>query len=733
MKASFKLLSIALVFQCFTIHSTLAQHSIARQWNEALLSAIRIDLARPTVHARNLFHTSVAMYDAWAAYDTKAEPYFLGKTLGNYTCSFNGIAAPLNKKAAQEQAISYAAYRLIYSRFKKSPGAATTLPRLNALMKTLGYDTTFVSTNYSTGSPAALGNYIAANLISFGLQDGSNEQNAYANRFYKPINPPLAVVLPGNPNLVNPNRWQPLSLDVFIDQNGNIIPGTTPAFLSPEWGQVVPFALQAQDLTKYRRDNFDYWVYHDPGTPPQLDTTRIGGLSEEYKWGFELVSIWSSHLDPADTVKIDISPASIGNNQNYPTTFQGLRNFYNLIKGGDAGKGYPLNPVTNAPYQPQIVPRGDFTRALAEFWADGPTSETPPGHWFTVLNYVSDHPSFQKKYKGQGPILDDLEWDVKAYFTLSGAVHDAAITAWGIKGWYDGIRPVSAIRYLARLGQSTSPQQPSYHPGGIDLIPGYIELVKTGDPLAGQNNRNVNKIKLYTWRGPNYISNPATDTAGVGWILAENWWPYQRPTFVTPPFAGYISGHSTYSRAAAEVMTMLTGNAFFPGGMGTFSIKKNQFLVFEKGPSVDLTLQWATYRDASDQCSLSRIWGGIHPPFDDMPGRLIGEKIGINAFHFAEKYFKIDTTTTAVADVANQHYRLFPNPVSDHLTIELHDNNVANAQIFSIEGKLLQEKQWSAIDQQVTLDVQALPKGVYLLVLSNQKGEKKWIEKLIKN
>jgi hypothetical protein len=52
-----------------------------------------------------------------------------------------------------------------------------------------------------------------------------------------------------------------------------------------------------------------------------------------------------------------------------------------------------------------------------------------------------------------------------------------------------------------------------------------------------------------------------------------------------------------------------------------------------------MTLQWATYRDASDQCSLSRIWGGIHPPADDIPGRLIGITIGTNAFNLAEKYF----------------------------------------------------------------------------------------------
>jgi hypothetical protein len=236
-----------------------------------------------------------------------------------------------------------------------------------------------------------------------------------------------------------------------------------------------------------------------------------------------------------------------------------------------------------------MVPRGDYTRVLAEFWADGPHSETPPGHWFVILNYVNDHPMMEKRFKGEGPILDDLEWDVKAYFILSGAMHDAAITAWGIKGWYDYIRPVSALRGMAELGQSTDPGLPNYHAGGIELIPGYIELVTSGDPLAGPSDENVGKVKLLSWKGPDFIDDPETDVAGVDWILAEDWWPYQRPSFVTPPFAGYISGHRTYSRTAAEVLTLLTGDPFFPGGMGEFEAKQNEFKVFEEGPSVDVT------------------------------------------------------------------------------------------------------------------------------------------------
>src|SRR5579864_9180437 len=51
--------------------------SVARRWDEALLDAIRRALPAPTIHARNLFHVSAAMWDAWAAYDPQASGYFV--------------------------------------------------------------------------------------------------------------------------------------------------------------------------------------------------------------------------------------------------------------------------------------------------------------------------------------------------------------------------------------------------------------------------------------------------------------------------------------------------------------------------------------------------------------------------------------------------------------------------------------------------------------------------------
>ncbi len=607
--------------------------SVARRWNEVLLEAIRNDKARPTVHARNLYHVSSAMYDAWAAYDTVADQVFHQER-----------QTWPDVQAARHEAISMAAYRVLLFRFQFSVGQAVSVPLMNALMDDLGYDKTDTSTVGDT--PAALGNRIAQTIIAAGLADNANEVLDYGNLFYAPVNEPLYPDFPGNPDITDPNRWQPLAIDYYVDQSGNIIPLGSLTFLSPEWGLVTPFALEAGDLTVHSRDGFDWPVFHDPGPPPYL-----GGAGDPYyKWGTEMVVQWSTHLDPADGVEIDISPTSFGN-----SPLPGIDDwafYYNFTQGGDWGAGRTVNPATGLPYPVNEVPRGDYARILAEFWADGPDSETPPGHWFSLANYVTDHPMFEKRVAGEGPIVDDLEWDVKLYLMLGGAMHDCAITAWGCKGYYDYVRPISAIRHMCDLGQCTDPLLPSYHPNGINLIDGVIELVTATTTMPGGKHEHLageeGKIAVKAWRGPDFITVPATDQAGVGWILAEEWWPYQRPSFVTPPFAGYVSGHSTYSRGAAELMTLMTGDEFFPGGVGEFFCPMNEFLVFEEGPSEDITLQWATYRDASDQTSLSRIWGGIHPPADDLPGRIMGVEAGVDAYWLARLYF--DGRVTCPAD-----------------------------------------------------------------------------------
>jgi hypothetical protein len=119
--------SLVLFVTLAVLHaSSFGQQSVARQWSETQLSCIRKYFAKPTVHARHLSHVSIAMYDAWAVYDDEAQPYLLGQTWGGFNCPFNGIPMPAdgNLQAAQEKAISYAAYRTLWNRYTIfAPGA----------------------------------------------------------------------------------------------------------------------------------------------------------------------------------------------------------------------------------------------------------------------------------------------------------------------------------------------------------------------------------------------------------------------------------------------------------------------------------------------------------------------------------------------------------------------------------------------------------------------------------
>lgn len=150
------------------------------------------------------------------------------------------------------------------------------------------------------------------------------------------------------------------------------------------------------------------------------------------------------------------------------------------------------------------------------------------------------------------------------------------------------------------------------------------------DKLAREENEFYNSWSSYETPSVGFYS-------GVGWILADNWLPYQRQTFVTPPFPGFVSGHSTFSRAAAEVLAGVTGSEFFPGGLGTYKAPE---LHFEPNSGSDFEFHWATYYDAADISCVSRIYGGIHARYDDLPARKIGAKVGKEAVKTADKVFK---------------------------------------------------------------------------------------------
>ena len=183
----------------------------------------------------------------------------------------------------------------------------------------------------------------------------------------------------------------------------------------------------------------------------------------------------------------------------------------------------------------------------------------------------------------------------------------------GIKGHYDSVRPVSAIRYMASKGQCTDPNLPSYHPEGLALIPGFVELIYPGDPLAGY------KMKIYIrskqksmaranihWQCPDRCSR---SRLGIGRLLVA----ISTTNVCDTAICGLYIRSLYLFRAAAEVMEKITGSPYFPGGLGEFVAKKNEYLVFEDGHQKTSNYNGPLTAMHQIQSSLSRIWGSIHP------------------------------------------------------------------------------------------------------------------------
>ncbi|MGH9442141.1 MAG: vanadium-dependent haloperoxidase [Thermoanaerobaculia bacterium] len=233
----------------------------------------------------------------------------------------------------------------------------------------------------------------------------------------------------------------------------------------------------------------------------------------------------------------------------------------------------------------------DVQKATAEYFADGPSSEFPPGHWCLFAEFVSRRDAHS---------LGD---DVKLFFALGNALFDSSISAWDAKMTYDSVRPVTAIHYLFSVG-----------------VLGTIEA----------------------WGGP---------CEGTRTIPASQWRPYQLATVVTPPFPEYFSGHSIFSAAGAEILHSFTGS----DALGASATIKAGTFRGEPGcgPASDVTLSWATFSDAANAAGMSRRWGGIHFQQADLEGRAIGREVGALVWQKAQGYFDGTASSLDVSAVSS--------------------------------------------------------------------------------
>jgi hypothetical protein len=223
----------------------------------------------------------------------------------------------------------------------------------------------------------------------------------------------------------------------------------------------------------------------------------------------------------------------------------------------------------------------DNRKMMAEYWADGPKSEFPPGHWSVIAQALS---------RKRGHSLDT---DAKMFFVLGNALLDASISAWTAKYEWDCVRPITAIR-----------------------------------------ERYKGKL-ITSWLGP---------YKGYGKVLGQNWIPYQAPNVITPPFPEYTSGHSTFSGAGRVAIVAFVGGDTFnarvtiKAGSSLFE-PRNDSLGLAGTPAKDVVLSWKNLLDASDQAGWSRRYGGIHFKSGDEHGRADGALIGYGVYQTAQTYF----------------------------------------------------------------------------------------------
>lgn len=215
----------------------------------------------------------------------------------------------------------------------------------------------------------------------------------------------------------------------------------------------------------------------------------------------------------------------------------------------------------------------DEQKAIAEYWADGPGTYTPPGHWCEIAHYVLRNETRNTNC-------------IKLLFALSNALLDAAIACWECKRHYNSVRPVSAIRYL------------------------------------------FENEEIQAWGGP---------CRGTKTMLGKEWVPY----IDTPPFAEHVSGHSTFSRAAATLLKNYCGSDVFGG---CIVIKKGSSAI-EPGcnvPCVPITLEWPTFTAAAEEAGMSRLYGGIHFLRGNEAGQKLGLHIGTQVWEKALTYFNTE-------------------------------------------------------------------------------------------
>jgi hypothetical protein len=182
--------------------------------------------------------------------------------------------------------------------------------------------------------------------------------------------------MPGNPNVLDPNHWQPIELTLFIDQSGNVSTAI-PEFVGPEWGEVTPFALDSADLQLLERDSCTLHVWKNPGEPVYFDSTSVAqawtingnGISPWCRFGLH---IWTPRMALCGIFLLQ-EWAAMAHSQRTQTNSR-IITTSSTVAVSTRGTH---ESVHRRAIRTQLVPRGDYARCLPSF---GPMDRTAKRH-----------------------------------------------------------------------------------------------------------------------------------------------------------------------------------------------------------------------------------------------------------------------------------------------------------------------------------------------------------------
>jgi hypothetical protein len=104
---------------------------------------------------------------------------------------------------------------------------------------------------------------------------------------------------------------------------------------------------------------------------------------------------------------------------------------------------------------------------------------------------------------------------------------------------------------------------------------------------------------------------------------------------------------------------------------------------------------------------------------DDIPGRLIGQVLGPEAFNLAKTYFEGNSVITDVqGNVSDEDVFIFPNPTANQVLVHLNKlEGMTTLHLFDVNGKSVMSSNaiLSGGSQTIGMDVSSVNSGVYIL------------------